>query len=194
MGGMLAARYALTFPDEVERLVLLDPIGLEDYVAAGVPYRTPDEAYAAELQATPDSLRAYQKKSYFGGEWKPEFEALLEPQIGWMKNPDRPRVAWCAALTTSMILEQPVVQDLPRLRVPTLLVVGSKDRAAVGGAWAPKAAAEKLGDVPTLARKAAGAIPGARLVEMPGVGHLPHVEAFDAWMRELTEFLGAASK
>jgi pimeloyl-ACP methyl ester carboxylesterase len=37
MGGMLAARYALMFPQTVERLVLVNPIGLEDRQAKGVP-------------------------------------------------------------------------------------------------------------------------------------------------------------
>lgn len=30
MGGMLATRFALQYPDFVEQLVLLNPIGLED--------------------------------------------------------------------------------------------------------------------------------------------------------------------
>ncbi len=36
-GGMLAARYALMYPDETSALVLVDPIGLEDWKALGVP-------------------------------------------------------------------------------------------------------------------------------------------------------------
>ncbi len=34
MGGMLAARYALMYPDAVNELVLVDPLGLEDWKAA----------------------------------------------------------------------------------------------------------------------------------------------------------------
>src|SRR5579863_7531114 len=44
-GGMLAARYALMFPREVEQLVLVNPIGLEDWKALGVPSRTIDQWY-----------------------------------------------------------------------------------------------------------------------------------------------------
>ncbi|WP_252499309.1 alpha/beta fold hydrolase, partial [Escherichia coli] len=39
MGGMLATRYALLYPRQVERLVLVNPIGLEDWKALGVPWR-----------------------------------------------------------------------------------------------------------------------------------------------------------
>src|SRR6202050_130847 len=36
-GGMIAIRYALMYPKEVEHLVLVDPIGLEDWKSKGVP-------------------------------------------------------------------------------------------------------------------------------------------------------------
>ena len=38
-------------------------------------------------------------------------------------------------------------------------------------------------------KKAAAAIPGATLVEIPGVGHLPQVEAFEAYSAALAQFL-----
>jgi pimeloyl-ACP methyl ester carboxylesterase len=49
--------------------------------------------------------------------------------------------------------------------------------------------AATLGDYPALGKKAAAAIPGARLVEIPGVGHLPQVEAFEAYSQALADFL-----
>jgi pimeloyl-ACP methyl ester carboxylesterase len=88
-----------------------------------------------------------------------------------------------------MIFTQPVVYEFPLLRVPTLLVIGQRDRTALGRAWAPKSVAATLGDYPALGRKAAAAIPGAKLVEIAGVGHLPQVEAFDAYAEALAGFL-----
>jgi len=100
-----------------------------------------------------------------------------------------PRVAWCSALTYDMVFTQPVVHEFPRLGVPTLLIIGQRDRTAVGKAWAPKEVAARMGDYPALGKKAARAIPGARLVEIPGVGHLPQVEAFEAYREALITFL-----
>ena len=37
MGGMLATRYALTYPADTEQLVVVNPLGLEDTRAKGVP-------------------------------------------------------------------------------------------------------------------------------------------------------------
>jgi pimeloyl-ACP methyl ester carboxylesterase len=45
-GGMLAVRYALMYPDATEQLVLVNPIGLEDWKAKGVPSLSVDDWYA----------------------------------------------------------------------------------------------------------------------------------------------------
>ena len=190
MGGMLAARYALTYPSHVERLALVAPIGLEDWKRLGVRPRSVDEWYAAELKATPSSIREYQKKAYYGGQWKPEYEALIQLAAGSTAHPDYPKVAWCSALLYDMIWTQPIVYELADLRAPTLLVIGLRDRTAVGSAWAAPELQARLGDYTQLGKRAQALIPGSRLVELAGVGHLPQVEAFDAYSRALLEFLG----
>jgi pimeloyl-ACP methyl ester carboxylesterase len=189
MGGMLAVRFALRYPALVERLALVAPIGLEDWKRSGAVPRSVDEWYRAELQATPDSIREYQKKAYYGGEWKPEYESLITLAAGSTQHADYPRVAWCSALLYDMIWNQPVVYELPDLRVPTLLVIGLRDRTALGAAWSPAPIASKLGDYTQLGKRAQAAIPGARLMELPNVGHLPQVEAFDAYSSALLDFL-----
>jgi pimeloyl-ACP methyl ester carboxylesterase len=188
MGGMLAVRYALMFPECVEKLVLVNPIGLEDWKSV-VPYRTIDQWYEQEMKATADTVREYQRTSYYDGKWKPEYERMIEVAAGVTRHRDYPIVAWASALTYDMIFTQPVVYEFPLLRVPTLLVIGQRDRTALGRAWAPKNVAANLGDYPALGRKAAAAIPGAKLVEIPAVGHLPQVEAFDAYTEALAGFL-----
>ena len=102
MGGMLATRFALMYPGLTEKLVLVNPIGLEDWKRL-VPYRAVDESFRTELEATPDSVRTYMRESYFAGTWKPEYEPLVEIQAGWLRGPDRRRMAWISALTSDMV-------------------------------------------------------------------------------------------
>ena len=188
MGGMLATRFALLYPERVEKLVLVNPIGLEDY-RIGVPYRSVDDVYRQELLTTPDSIREYQKKSYYAGEWKPEYETLIQAAAGQTNHPEYRRVAWNSALTADMIMTQPVVHEFSSVRVPTLLIIGLRDRTAVGAAWAPKDVAARMGDYTQLGKRTAAAIPHARLVELPGVGHMPQVEAFQQYRDALLSFL-----
>ena len=188
MGGMLAARFALMYPGQTTQLVLVNPLGLEDWKIV-IPYHGIDELYQQELKATPDSIREYQKKAYYAGEWKPEYEALIQAQAGWTRHPDYPKVAWDSALTYEMIYTQPVIYEFPLIRPPTLLIIGQRDRTAPGKAWAPRAAADSLGDYPKLGQAAARAIPRAKLVEIQGAGHVPQTEQFEAYKRALLEFV-----
>lgn len=188
MGGMLATRFALMYPDRIEKLVLVNPIGLEDWKTV-VPPRTIDQLFEQEKKATADTIRDYQRNSYYGGTWKPEYEKLIEPAVGQLGHPDYPKVAWASALTSDMIYTQPVVYEFANLKVPTLLIIGQRDRTAPGRDRAPKDIAPTLGNYPVLGKKAAAAIPGAKLVEIPGVGHVPQVEAFEAYAQALAQFL-----
>ena len=188
MGGMLATRFALMFPDRTDRLVLVNPIGLEDWKTV-VPYLTVDQFFAGELEATPESIREYERISYFGGEWKPEYDKLVGTLAGWTKDPDYATVAWNNALTSDMIFTQPVLYEFPLLAPETLLIIGQRDRTAFGATWASENVADELGNYPVLGRKAAAAIPQARLVEIAHAGHLPQIEAFAQYIEALIPFL-----
>ncbi|GJD50143.1 2-hydroxy-6-oxo-6-phenylhexa-2,4-dienoate hydrolase [Methylobacterium crusticola] len=191
MGGMLAARYALMFPESVEQLVMVDPLGLEDWQAKGVPYQTIEAAYADERKTTAARIKAYQLKFYYNGQWKPHYDRWVAMQAGLYAGPGAERVAWNQAQTSDMIYTQPVVQDLPRLRVPTVLMVGDKDRTAPGAGRAAPDVAETLGRYDRLGPEVAGRIPNARLVVFPGLGHSPQVEAPDRFHETL---LGALAE
>ncbi|MEF8793103.1 alpha/beta fold hydrolase [Thiohalorhabdus sp.] len=192
MGGMLAARFALMHPEVTERLTLVNPIGLEDWKAKGVPYTPVGERYRSELDKTPEGVKAYMRGSYFGGEWQPAYDPLVTIQSGWIRGPDWDRLAWVSALAYDMIFTQPVVHEFPRLDVPTQLIIGQRDRTALGTDKVADDLAAALGDYPALGRQAAERIPDARLVALEGVGHVPHFEAWDRFIESLTGFLEGA--
>lgn len=189
MGGMLATRLSLMYPDRVSQLILVNPIGLEDWQGKGVPYASVDQAYASELKQNYDSIKKYQTDNYYGGNWKPEYERWLLPLAGWTLSPDYPRVAWNSALTQEMLFTQPVIQDFGRLTMPTLLIIGQRDRTAPGKDRAPEDLKAQLGNYPQLGRQAAWFIPGAQLYELTDIGHLPHIEAYERFWPPLKNFL-----
>jgi len=176
MGGMLAVRYALMYPQAVEQLALVNPIGLEDWKAQGVPWRSADAWFAAERQTDFERIKRYQMEVYYDGQWRPEYEQWARMQAGLYAGPGRESVAWNQALASDMLFNQPVVGELPLLRVPTTLFIGQKDRTALGRDGAPPEVRARIGDYPRLGRAAAAAIPGARLVEFAELGHSPQVQ------------------
>lgn len=188
MGGMVATRFALMFPDMTEQLVLVNPIGLEDYKTL-TPYQPIDAAYQTELKNTVESYRSYEQKSYYDNKWKPEYDRWLNLLAGWTLHKDYPIVAWNAALTSEMVYTQPVVYEFKNIKSPTLLIIGTRDRTAIGKERANKEMQAKMGLYNELGRKTQQEIPNSQLVELENVGHLPHIEAFDRFIEPLLRFL-----
>jgi len=188
-GGMLAVRYALLYPQDVEQLVLVNPIGLEDWKALGVPWRSIDEWYARELKTTAEGIRNYEKATYYAGQWRPEYDRWVEMLAGMYRGAGKEQVAWASALLYDMIFTQPVFYEFEHIAMPTLLFVGQKDNTAIGKDAAPPELRPKLGDYPRLGKEAARRIPHATLVEFPDLGHAPQIQDparfHEALIREL---------
>jgi pimeloyl-ACP methyl ester carboxylesterase len=176
MGGMLATRFALMYPQQLRQLALVNPIGLEDWKAKGVPWRSVDAWYANELNTSFESIKKYQLDVYYSGQWTPEYEHWARMQAGMYAGPGKQAVAWSQALTSDMVFNQPVVYELPNVRVPTTFFIGQKDRTAIGRDLASPALKATLGDYPALGKAATAAIPGATLVSFDDLGHSPQVQ------------------
>jgi pimeloyl-ACP methyl ester carboxylesterase len=176
-GGMLAVRYGLLYASDVDGLVLVDPIGLEDWKAKGVPWQSVDAWYKQELQTSADSIRNYERTTYYVGNWEPGYERWVQMLGGMYRGEGRNAVAWDSALLYDMIYTQPVVYEFGDLAVPVLLMIGDKDTTAIGKTLAPPAIRATLGNYPDLGKQAAARIPHARLVEFADLGHAPQIQA-----------------
>jgi pimeloyl-ACP methyl ester carboxylesterase len=188
-GGMLAIRYGLMYPADVDRLVLVDPIGLEDWQAKGVPWQSVDTWYRQELQTSAERIRDYERTTYYAGTWRPEYEKWVQMLAGLNAGPGHQIVAWNSALIYDMIYTQPVVYELGALRMPVLLIIGDKDTTAIGKNFAPAAVRPTLGNYPTLGKEAAARIPHSTLVEFPDLGHAPQIQDPEAFNAALLDFL-----
>lgn len=184
MGGMLATRFSLMYPDQVSKLLLVNPIGLEDWKTM-TSYRNVDEGYQAELSNSPEKIKKYQLDSYYDGKWKSEYDKWLEIPTGWLQGPDYPLIAWNAALTSDMIFTQPVYYEFKNLRMPVVLINGNRDRTAIGKAWASEDMKKKMGLYPEMGKDVAKKIPKAKLIELKGLGHMPFIEDFEAFWKVL---------
>lgn len=188
-GGMLAVRYALMYPRQTEQLVLVDPVGLEDWKTVGVPAVSVDQWYERELKASAERIRNYEKTTYYVNQWKPEYEKWVQMLAGMYRGPGHDIVAWNSALLYDMILTQPVVYEFGLLQMPTLIIIGGKDRTAIAKEYAPPELRESLGNYPVLAKLAAQRIPKATLVEFPELGHTPQMQDPQAFHQALLKGL-----
>jgi pimeloyl-ACP methyl ester carboxylesterase len=173
MGGRTSIDLAITHPDRVEALVLIGPA-----VSAA-----PEPTYEPEVQAIEPELDAADAAG--------DLEAInrLEARL-WLDGPTAPegRVTGAArelflemngaALDAAEPGERrddaAAWQRLGEIGVPVLVMVGEHD----------------LRYIKEHCAHAVRSIPGARLVELPGVAHLPHLEGDATTLAEIAAFVG----
>ncbi len=146
LGGWVAAELATRNTARLASLTLIDPWGLRVDGAGGI-----DPFVSNDEQSVRD-LFAEPKAA--------------DPQVARILAPEGEDALLKGKMVTAKLAWQPRLHDphlgkwLHRVDVPTLIVWGAQDRLlppAFAAAWQR-------------------AIPGARLVTVPGAGHVPHVE------------------
>jgi pimeloyl-ACP methyl ester carboxylesterase len=183
-GGMLAIRYALNYPDTVVRLVLVNPLGLNDTLAQGVPYTDLGTLRAEETKTNAASIKAYQLRNYYHGQWRPDYDRWVVMLAGEYEGDDGV-VREAQARTSDMIQTQPVAAELDRVQPPVSLIIGQADRTAFRADKAPPALRSQVEPVPQAAEQAVRRFPDARLVRLSGLGHAPQVEDPQAFQTAL---------
>jgi pimeloyl-ACP methyl ester carboxylesterase len=181
MGGMLAARFATQFPGVTERLVLYNPIGLVDG-RFDRPWDSTDEAYKRTLASTYQTIRASIMRyvSHNPAAWTPEFETYTRVRYAWTLSADWPRLAMVQTLINQVQYLDPVVDDWAHIKAPTL-VFGGADDSLPGSAAVFRERMKFVADTIPNGR--------ARLHLLPGLGHVPHMEAPARTLPPLVAFL-----
>lgn len=122
MGGMVATRFVLMYPEITEKFVLEDPLGLEDWKLK-VPYTSINSLYEKALKSNYESIKKYEIENYYHGNWNNAFDEWAKLLAGWTLNKNYKVIAWISALTSDMIFTQPVCYEFQNISCPTLLIV-----------------------------------------------------------------------
>jgi pimeloyl-ACP methyl ester carboxylesterase len=181
MGGMLATTFAVNYPKSVNKLILINPIGLEDY-GKYVEFKDVNFFYKRELAKTLDKARNYQKKNYYDGKWSSEYEKLLIPLKGMLAGEDWKIVAWNNALTYGPIFSENIVDRFSQVTSKTFLIIGTRDKTGPGRGWLKEGVTIKLGEYKKLGINANNLIKGSKLIELDGLGHMPQYENYNVFI------------
>ncbi len=179
-GGLVALRLALSEPERVYALVLGDSAGLDQAVSPALAALTLPKGseMVAAWNRTPAgaAYRVFMRAFLlFARPWQIPIE-WLKDQYKVAQQPNFTRTELAALRTTINLAGQREVllDQLPHLQMPTLIVWGTEDR--VFPHWQAKDAAARLQN--------------GSLKLIPNCGHLPHIEQPKRFVSILSEFLG----
>lgn len=170
MGGMVASRFAASYPEMVSNLAMINQIGLTD-ARGGRAWRDTSEVYKSALARDYGEIVKGMRAYYVN--WKPEYMKYVKIHYGWTRSGDWPRMAMVRALQQQAIYADPVVYDWPRIKARTLVIGGEKDGP----------------NYPTQAKRVADTVQNGQLYLIPGIGHNPQYEAPELLYPPLLKFL-----
>ncbi|KAI8630069.1 alpha/beta hydrolase [Xylariaceae sp. FL1651] len=189
LGGMTSIRYGLLYPETIDELVLVNPIGLEDWKTLGVPYRDIETLYTAEAVSNYTTIREYEQTTYYVNKWDASYDVWANMLANIYAGTEAAAFAFDQALITDMALSAPVVYEFGSLKPRTLLMIGDRDNTALGKQWSPPDVQAKLGHYDVLGKQAAAAMPNADLIEFPDLGHAPQIQDPDGFHAKLLAWL-----
>jgi 3-oxoadipate enol-lactonase len=170
MGGMIAQGIALKHAGRLDRLVLCDTSAFMPAEAQPIVQERIDAAHKDGLPALVDSTLA---------RWfTPPYLQKQGPGVDMIRNIflTSPVAGYIGC--TEAIRRLNYIDKLPRIKHPTLVVVGKEDPGT------PVAAAQAIHE----------RIAGSRLVVIPSASHLSNVEQAEVFNQYLVEFLSRTSE
>ncbi|KAJ6785916.1 hypothetical protein PWT90_10195 [Aphanocladium album] len=189
LGGMLSTRFGLQYPDMIEKLVLVDPVGLEDYVEKGVPYIALDDSYKSESAQTYQSIKGYEQEVYYVGQWKSSYDTWVNMLVNIYNGSKREQFVTNQAQIVDMVLTSPVAHYFGDLTPETLLIVGDKDKTAIGSQWSPPDVQAKLGHFDVLGPQVASQLQNGQLYRFKDLGHAPQLSDPNDFHNVVVNFL-----
>jgi len=167
-GGMVAMRLALRHPERVAALALLDTSARAEIAEKKLRYRVL-LAIATTLGPVESLMPQVEKLMFSDGYRAAHRETVMDFRRGVMRM-DRDALGY--SVRAVVIDRDDVTADLPEIDIPTLVMCGTEDRAT------PPLQSEVIAKL----------IPNARLVRIPGAGHLSALEQPDRVNGELAPF------
>jgi pimeloyl-ACP methyl ester carboxylesterase len=190
LGGMLGVRIARAYPERVAHLLLVAPIGLEDY-RLYVPPTPTEKIVENEDKLTAEGYRKQLETNYSLKLPPDQVTPYIDARFNIKGSAEYPR--WLRAFVSSgqMIYREPVVHEIPLITEPTLFIMGADDHNAPGRPNAPEALRPKMGQNAELAKALAAKMPDARAEVIANAGHLVFLDAPQKFDELMLAFLGS---
>jgi pimeloyl-ACP methyl ester carboxylesterase len=182
MGGQIAMTYALTYPGEVEALVLSSPAGLERFEDGEARWLSDAVTPTFTCAADPEAIWIRHAQNFFRPPRDAEF--MVNDRVAVIGGPDFADYCRAVSRSVSAMVDEPVADEIRDIDVPVLVLFGEED------ALIPNPILHG-GSTVRLAKKAVKDFPDGELVVLERAGHMAQLEQPRAWNQHVLRFLAA---
>lgn len=181
MGGQIALRGALSYPDKISRLILLAPAGFETFTEQEGTLMT-NFVTPQSIQSTPDSLIRQTFRATFY-DFPKEAEFMIEDRVSIRNASEFDSYSRAYAASVRAMLEDPVVDELDEIEHPVLIFFGKQDMLIPNRQFHPNLTPQKV------AESGHKQLPNSTLKLVDEAGHFVHFEKSEEVNKAMLEFL-----
>lgn len=181
MGGQLAIIMALQQPQNIEKLMLLAPAGLETFTQKEGDILKQATTFTALLNQSKQQISATYFRNFF--QLNTDAEKIIYERQQKKDCPNYP--IYCQAISDGVkgMLFHKVADSIHALKMPVLLVFGKNDQLIPNPYLHPSLQKEQL------INEAQNKIPNCKTIWLPAAGHLLQVEKNEEINQQIHDFL-----
>jgi len=180
MGGQIAMVMAISYPQKVKKLILVDPAGFELFNPGQKSWLenifTPNLVKSTSVEAIETNLAV----NFYN--MPDEALFMIKDRIDMRSADDFYNYCYTVSKSVSGMIEEPVFDKLSLIIQPTLIMFGEKDNLIPNRYLNP-------GRTVKIAENGANSIKNSKLVMVPKCGHFMMFEKPEVFNKEVADFL-----
>lgn len=181
MGGQIAMMAAVNYPESIQKLILVDPAGFEEFTEGQKEWFREVMTVDGVKNTTVEQIQTNLAYNFYN---VPDDAGFMITDRIAMRSADDFE-AYCYAVVKSVkgMVDETMIEILDQIKQPTLILFGENDNLIPNRFLNPGRTIDvaKVGDEK---------IPDSKLVLVPKAGHFMQFEKPDEFNREVSIFLG----
>ncbi|MEJ8804406.1 alpha/beta fold hydrolase [Pontibacter sp. H249] len=186
MGGQIAITAALQAPERVSKLILVAPAGLETFTDQQKQMFKMAVTPESVQKTTPEQTAANYKINFY--KMPAEAQHMVDERLLIMKSEQFDDYSKAVASSVAAMVDEPVHEKLPLLKMPTLIVFGENDALIPNKYFNPNLTPKAVAEM------GKERIPNSQLVMIPEAGHFLQYEQPAAFNKAVQQFMKNSTK
>ncbi len=180
MGGQISVVYALTWPEQINNLMLFAPAGFERFTAGQKRWLEDIMTPVLVRSATYEAIELNLAYNFYNMPKEAEF--MITDRFAMRYAQDFNNYCYAVSKSVAGMVNEPIIDKLKNLQTNTLIFFGENDNLIPNRYLNP-------GSTKKIAEQGSNLIPNSKLVMIPQCGHFIMFEKPETVVQEVVKFI-----